>query len=184
MTTSRGILFKDAMVRALRATPPKTETRRTSKLKDVPRSVVRFAEIDSSGVWEGFNSSHRDDEAIFAVRCPYGTAGDELWVKEVFTVTTNDRVMYRADLDDDEAAMVTWTSSLLMPRALSRIDLVISSVRVNLLQAIDDEGVHREGFTCREDFVRTIDEINGEGTFDANPWVWVVTFEEVKRAAR
>jgi hypothetical protein len=99
--------------------------------------------------------------------------------------------------------------ALFMPRAVSRILLDIVSVRVERLQAIGEpdaiaEGVVRVGendgngpvycdysmddpgdtgawFSSPVDSYRTLwEQINGAGSWNANPWVWVV---ELRRTA-
>lgn len=87
-----------------------------------------------------------------------------------------------------------------MPRALSRILLEITAVRVEQLNdcSVADalaEGIAPEldGWTdysnpsCQMcvnpvDSYRTLwDSINGAGAWEANPWVWVVEFGRVGR---
>ncbi len=82
--------------------------------------------------------------------------------------------------------------SIHMPRWASRILLEITSVRVERLQAISEadavaEGVTAGGssmgiqFTATQHFVALWDSINGPGSWDANPWVWVVEFRRIER---
>ncbi|RKL15893.1 hypothetical protein BFJ72_g15340, partial [Fusarium proliferatum] len=81
-----------------------------------------------------------------------------------------------------------WRPSIHMPRWASRILLEITGVRVERLQDISEADALAEGsFTwAREQDtpVRDLDEarlvycqlweeINGPGSWDANPWVWV-----------
>ncbi len=91
-----------------------------------------------------------------------------------------------------------WKPSIFMPRWASRITLEIVSVRVERLQEISEadaiaEGVERlkrpgfwKAYNCKEGFCATAarsyetlwNEINGPGSADANPWVWVVEFKK------
>lgn len=86
------------------------------------------------------------------------------------------------------------------PRGLSRIDLEITAVRVERLQDISEADARAEGArecdpvsgrevllagaSQRGSFVlhyRDIwEQINGAGSWAANPWVWVVEFRKVK----
>lgn len=100
---------------------------------------------------------------------------------------------------------VRWRPSIHMPRAASRITLEITGVRVERLQDIseadaiaegvrpdpggrqDDDaaGFHRIGAVRGDSFpiaryAVLWESINGPGSWDADPWVWVVEF---KRAA-
>ncbi|RUF78477.1 hypothetical protein IPC825_25075 [Pseudomonas aeruginosa] len=87
--------------------------------------------------------------------------------------------------------------SIHMPRWASRILLEITAVRVERLQDISKEQAKAEGvrdagegsfdvedskhFAAdpRESFASLWSSINGESSWDANPWVWVVEFKRV-----
>ena len=94
--------------------------------------------------------------------------------------------------------------SIHMPRWASRITLEITGVRVERLQDISDEDVIAEGVNriahgregyfyhatrtephprnwCYPDaaYKDLWEQINGPGSWDANPWVWVVEFKRV-----
>lgn len=81
-----------------------------------------------------------------------------------------------------------------MPRWASRLTLLVKSVRVERLQDISPEDVEAEGvqmppselypnvnrgWKLKRHFQDLWESINGEGSWDANPWVWVVEFEKV-----
>jgi hypothetical protein len=83
--------------------------------------------------------------------------------------------------------------SIHMPRWASRITLEITDVRVERLRDIPKPDVIAEGITERnglpitdchagwhEPFAVLWGQINGDGSWDANPWVWVVAFRPVK----
>lgn len=97
-----------------------------------------------------------------------------------------------------------WKPSIHMPRAASRILLEIVSVRVERLNDISEEDAKAEGIennprldpagpchwrhygrehtgiNCPIESYRTLWEaISGAGSWDANPWVWVVEFKRV-----
>ena len=97
-----------------------------------------------------------------------------------------------------------WASSAFMPRWASRITLEIISVRVERLNNITEEDAKAEGVdfgfwhpqqgvfseptdeedeqnSCfRDGFGFLWESIHGPGSWDANPWVWVIEFKEVK----
>jgi hypothetical protein len=96
-----------------------------------------------------------------------------------------------------------WTPGIHMPRWASRITLEITDVRVERLQDITEANVVAEGiqrwplgfrvdvsgapvhecrtFAVARDAYRWLwEEINGPGSWDANPWIWVFEFERVK----
>lgn len=153
----RGILFSDAMVRAILA-GKKTQTRRAMKL-EVPESVgsepyFMYGKRGHSGPgWYVGDGEYLDEGSEHLGHCPYGVAGDRLWVREA---TLDDgggepgNLHYRscatpADIASLKAAGHRWTPSLLMPRSRSRITLEITNVRVERAQAISDADIAAEG---------------------------------------
>jgi len=114
---------------------------------------------------------------------------------------------YRADGEPDrphlEGAWTGWKPSIHMPKAASRILIEVVSVRVERLQDISEPDARAEGITdggcvncgdpepcgcpnpspdARDAYVRLWEEINGAGSWSANPWVWVVEFKRVAAA--
>ena len=116
-------------------------------------------------------------------------------------------VGYRADLDECGQVPVTdgkltvwrtpkgpWRPSLFMPRALSRLTLEITDVRVQRVEDINEEDAIAEGMLDREAakkaggghfltprlrFLNLFYDINKRAPRDANPWVWALTFKKV-----
>ncbi|WNC90914.1 hypothetical protein RI103_06075 [Paraburkholderia sp. FT54] len=95
------------------------------------------------------------------------------------------QALYR-NLDSKESR--GWTPSIHMPRWASRITLEVTGVRVERLHDITDadalaEGVDRTNTSipgyARERFVRLWTSINGNESWTADPWVWVVEFKRV-----
>jgi len=88
-----------------------------------------------------------------------------------------------------------WKSPIFMPRWASRITLEITAVRVERLNAISESDAMAEGVI--EDFRPPLDSmglcsnyrvayrdlwqsLHGPGSWDDNPWVWVVEFRRVQ----
>lgn len=83
--------------------------------------------------------------------------------------------------------------SIHMPRWASRILLEITGVRVERLQDISEADADSEGvsvvygepfdqantITDRRRFELLWESINGPGSWDANPWVWVIEFKRI-----
>lgn len=143
------------------------------------------------------------------VRCPYGQPGDRLWVRERFMDLRGTGVDYRPKASGplqryayaadhptggygDEARKaygLKWKPSIHMPRAASRINLEVTGMRVERLQSISERDAMAEGVKnslrfpggrfARENFEHLWWSINGEGSWEANPWVWVVEFKKV-----
>ncbi|MDX5994928.1 hypothetical protein SIM71_22925 [Pseudomonas alcaliphila] len=96
-----------------------------------------------------------------------------------------------------------WRPSIHMPRWVSRILLEITAVRVERLQDISGDQAEAEGvdaamcrqfletspsrFECKEavihGFAGLWASINGNESWHANPWVWVVEFKRVEQSA-
>lgn len=142
------------------------------------------------------------------VHCPYGKPGDRLWVRETFAHIYRDNatpdqrrdgdVAYKADHQGlDEYAYGTWKSSIHMPRWASRITLEVTGVRVERLQGISEADAMAEGVAETAKYLQGLsaclehcyayedlwESINGAGSWDANPWVWVVNFKAEGGAA-
>jgi len=198
--TERPILFSAEMVRAI-LDGRKTQTRRKMKVQPWPDAIVTVEHyhqtvIDRCGDMQPgpeIFGAHWDDEC--GLRCPYGAPGDLLWVRETWFDPQMDggRVLYAADKPDVHP-IHRRRPSIHMPRWASRIMLRITDVRVERLQAISEDDARAEGCepvgwidetdvgmsSYREGFSRLWNDINGPGAWDANPYVWVISFERVK----
>ena len=100
-----------------------------------------------------------------------------------------------AETNKDGTLKSPWKPSIHMPRWASRITLEITDIRVERLQDISEEDAQAEGAPLelgvlertilgakaryRSGFVRLWESINGPGSWDANPWVWCVSFKRV-----
>lgn len=112
--------------------------------------------------------------------------------------------VYRADPMAEQTRLCNrWRRSIHMPRWASRILLEIVSVRVERLNDISEVDAMREGCehngecdhvrqSCedigcwgtnsyRGGFCELWESINGPGSWDANPWVWVIEFRRVNQ---
>lgn len=89
--------------------------------------------------------------------------------------------------------MGKWRRSIFMPKWMSRVILEIVSVRVERVNDISEKDAKSEGVllsdwempggeypsTYREAFWHFWEHINGTGSWELNPWVWVIEFKEV-----
>lgn len=188
---TRPILFSGPMVRALLA-GTKTQTRRA--LRRQPASVPWLRIPDGP------------DSVTADVGCPFGGRGSRLWVKESIkcvsfcgTSLPSDEATSLFCADDTPAKADAWPwkipflPSMFMPRALSRIMLEVTDVRVQRLQDISEEDALAEGVAAktwgadamagqgaRAAYAELWDSINGEGAWAANPWVWAISFKRVQ----
>ena len=105
-------------------------------------------------------------------------------------------VLHRATYEGCE--LVGWKPSIHMPRWASRITLEVTAIRVERLQDISEADAKAEGASyhnglgvghsgwrhddgavhndARSAYAQLWNSINGPGSWDANPWVWVVEF--------
>ena len=203
----RPILFSAPIVRAL-LDGSKTQTRRAIK----PQPIGQYTDDGEDWYvqWKKYTTDSAED-LDFA--CPYGLEGDQLWVRETHADSTGGNgTVFRADMTqlpnqrDQEAhfffaqhckipeAAFKWKPSIFMPRAISRIQLEITGIRVERLQDISQDDAVAEG--CKgghgampdyaynaspdEHFMMLWESINGAGSWNANPWVWVIEFKRVK----
>lgn len=212
----RPILFKGDMVTAI-LDGRKTQTRRVVKPQLGTNPYDKFVHVEATEQdgwyywWDyicGPGSCDVDQEYRY-IKCPYGKPGDELWVRETFSLPYHIQelglkpsechpeleVHYWAD-GDPESGDWTWPKpSIHMPRWASRIQLRVTDVHVERVQDISEEDAITEGVTVPEgeDVLKPItdartwfsilwDNINAERGFgwNADPWVWVVEFERIK----
>ena len=183
----RPILFSAPMVRAILA-GTKTQTRRV--LRDgtwwtKEHGVIRMAPAGLACT--GFAP----------VPCPYGSPGDRLWVRETWArnedqlsdTRMDTSLVYRADGETrakDNGTDKPWRPSIHMPRWASRITLEIAGVRVERLQDISTADCWAEGIAASPDvdpvheYRDLWESINGPGSWDANPWCWVLEFRRAQ----
>lgn len=205
----RPILFSGPMVRALLA-GRKTQTRRVVK-----GEALRW--LDEAGFEPAFVADPANS------LCPYGVAGDRLWVKETHAIVPrtayamSDGVQQTLKPGGDHDAAVyaagwerskpgRWRPSIHMPRWASRLTLEITEVRVERLQDISEADAIAEGpgfvgkvtgevcesvashrlgggprwKNARDWYADLWNHINGPDSWDANPWVWAVSFNVLR----
>lgn len=206
----RPIIFSTAMVQAI-LEGRKIMTRRIVKLSEFGDSDTRGYKYhfrDKKGRWNDVT-----DESLIKF-CPYGNPGDHLWVKETFAkVKSKGTYLYKSDKMFDNCGPSEiewkWTPSIYMPRLASRITLEITDVRVERLQDITEQDAIKEGvfrkkqedgtywhgnyghpdgvgplLNAIESFRSLWLSINGEDSWNQNPWVWVISFEGLQSQGR
>lgn len=199
----RPILFSGDMVRAL-MDGRKTQTRRVVKL---PRKDGvgdnRYVFTDSEGKDRFIDCPYGEPGDRLWVRETWADVDYES--REDGMVCTRTATIYRADgvgLGEFGPDEIKWRPSIFMPRLASRITLEITGVRVQRLQDISEEdaiaeGIHYDeamkgyqvgdgmsgifyhGRNPRISYRDLWDSINGELSWELNPWVWVVEFRRV-----
>jgi hypothetical protein len=221
-----GLMFKAPLVRAILA-GQKTQTRRIAKTEITmgrdsllaPRRGRKHAPV--------YLLPEHAQDAI--ADCPYGQPGDRIYVRETFVqgheedpITGRLRqwdeegndvpktTWYRAtdgaitwSDDDGWETNVPWKPAIHMPKALARIWLEVTGVRVERLQDISESDCWAEGIEevmhdfdnasqcemakrigcCIDDakplFAQLWESTGGD--WAANPWVWVIDFKRIEK---
>jgi hypothetical protein len=120
----------------------------------------------------------------------------ESWAEWVELRGRPNGIEYRAD----GKSVGPWTPSIHMPRWASRITLEVTGVRIERLHDISEEDAKAEGaayrisdggdlagafshvdttINYRAHFADLWRSINGAASWDANPWVWAISFHRV-----
>jgi len=193
----RHILFSGEMVRAILENR-KSQTRRI--VKPQPASVEYWLHGKLTDDKINGCCSIRDTKGRgWTIDCEkfkpyYGKPGDRLWVKETFMVNpyVSTEYIYRATEKEPlryHTSHTPWKPSIFMPRKASRITLEITQVRVDRLQDISEADAKAEGVRLNNsthwateacDAYKALwESINGNGSWDKNPWVWVIEFKKL-----
>jgi len=186
------MIFSAPMVRALRD-GSKTQT----------RHIVKPGKDRNIGCELSTNELAGEVNAGKYANCPYGQPGDRLWVRESWSthacfdsespssLKELRSIHYWADGDKITGRK---RPSIHMPRAFSRTTLEIVSIRVERLQDISEADARAEGCdgNCPIGSLRAYlagkhsyhyaqvwESINGSGSWEKNPWVWVIEFKKV-----
>jgi hypothetical protein len=204
-TRERPIVFSGPMVQAI-LDGRKSMTRRAIK----PQPETYQGESGLQFEYPGWNGSL--SAAGFARYCRHGVPGDRLWVRETWAPRLDvdpikdpekarHYALYRANgtsLDEPHwhSYPSAWRPSTSMPRWASRITLEITDVRVERLKDISVSDAWAEGFhdptgkggwapaTARTWFFETWNQINGDGSWESNPWAWVISFKKIHEIER
>lgn len=206
----RPILFRGEMVRAI-LEGRKGQTRRTRGLDRINEDADGWELVNVTSYAMAQFRHKRTGEAV-DVRCQLGQPGDRLWVKEThgYITSAGVRTVYRADgeprdrFSGDAIEGMKWRPSIFMRRADSRITLEVTGVRVERLQDISEEDASSEGvempsngywldyrknngipqLTAKDSFWSLWCSINGDESWVANPWVWVIEFKRIAAQER
>ena len=178
----RPIIFNTEMVRAI-LDGRKTQTRRVMNPKPF--------HYDGMWMWNKCAWGAVSNVPTPEVMCPYGIAGDRLWVRETFCKTGKAKpifnIEYKASADHFHCK---WISPIHMPKWASRITLEIKNIRVEKIQDISEQDAKAEGVKpllpvadvrYKAAFQKLWDSINATRGFswESNPWVWVIEFKKL-----
>ncbi|ENR1383078.1 hypothetical protein ACETT8_004488 [Yersinia enterocolitica] len=196
----RPILFNAEMVNAI-LSGRKTQTRRIISEK----TLHLFDVAASSGECHPLELRDDRSQSYYLEFCPLGKPGDQLWVRECFS-DLEDFDFFNPSVPDVISGYWYWADgnpewgnwtkpkpSIHMPRWASRINLLITGVRVERLNDISDVDAAAEGCAYgkgngeidlavrpENHFPTLWASIYGAESWQANPWVWVIEFERME----
>ena len=193
----RPMLFSTPMVQALLA-GRKTQTRRICKLQaDADCYYIR--EFSDGILTINYNQGNENPKLKTPVN-----VGDIIWVRETWNnlnkIEFEPHYIYKANESATGKYPISkWNPSLFMPKSACRIWLKVVNVRVERLNDISEDDAINEGikfeffnskkwyYTYENDECSTLSscisyrslwsKINGVGSWDLNPLVWVYDFE-------
>lgn len=222
----KPILFNAEMVNAI-LSGRKTQTRRIISEK----TLHLFGVASSAGECHPLELCDDRSQSYYVEFCPLGKPGDQLWVRETFSLLGNEDgvcVDWQDNMvksDEQAAARIykasceqkhgdyglysipdsaywkpdttnmkyegSWRPSIHMPRWASRINLLITGVRVERLNTISTGDAMAEGYPAEREatggsldawlwFRELWDGIYPDNTFEVNPWCWVIEFERME----
>lgn len=166
------ILYSTEMVQALLA-GRKTMTRRIVK----PQPYIdSLRHICSGNISYGVSLNGTPNLKNFAKCAAKYQPGDILYVRETFQ--DFGYLYFKAGCTDVENSRPRgWISPVFMPKSAARIWLQVTDIRAERLWDISQkdaiaEGIEIDGKGWKALWVL----IYGQESYDANPWVWVISF--------
>ena len=203
------ILFSASMVRALLAGAKTQTRRVMKNQPSDSWEPISYGELHGCGTDGVLNPDRvigwgpADESGEDGYKCPYGQPGNRLWVREAWRtvaeadhlppreLTPEHRIWYEADADRQPGAGKL-RPSMFMPRWASRTTLEVTDIRVEPLKVISEADAIAEGGKpnylpnrayeyepYKSGYVALWQGINGNGSWAANPWVWVVSFKKL-----
>ncbi len=203
----RPIIFSTESVKAT-LEGRKSQTRRTWGLEEINKNPDEWLYSEGSSPPGRFTFYNQQDDSIVTVKCPYGQAGDGLWVKETWAsenrynnlkpseIPQTAKIFYLASVDYDPFEMGKVRSALFMPRHFSRISLENTIdpfpqrlQEISIADAIaegcslDFDMAHFGNYTDPvSKFYNLWDSLNAKRGYgrETNPWVRVISFSLTK----
>lgn len=200
----KPILFSTLMVQAI-LEGRKTMTRRVVKLADGSNPDEDCISYHLDNSFDKVMDFSKTYPYWKELKCPFGEIGTILWVRETFANSLNrGEFCYKADTDNSIYLDKNWKwkPSLFMPKSACRIFLKITDIKVERLQEISEDDAIKEGVLSNGkgyykayfdsaihawidkaylSFISLWKSINGEQSWNDNPFVWVISFEKTEK---
>lgn len=202
----RPILFSAPMVRALLA-GTKTQTRRVVKITHRTPGLAACLEthgfeprlraaaelcpygVPGDRLWVRETLRYDAEYGHYYVASAPGSLGNASGRTYLCT-------LFGDSYNEDASIPQRTVSAIHLPRRYSRITLEITAVRVERLQDISEADAIAEGIvpsvggmwtgaegqagtSARAAYALLWNAINGAGSWDANPWVWCISFRRI-----
>lgn len=171
--------------------------------------MAHFTSVGCSESFAGLVARYKIDDILY-LKEPYRFAPDVDFIIYKFDYP-NGRDKYPGC--DKVDTPVEWKNKLFMPASAARHFIKITGVRAERLQDITEEDCRREGIldvefypdegfplsighthyddgksvlytTRKKAYAALIDKINGKGTWDSNPFVWVYDYELIEKEGK
>ncbi|MCL2596244.1 MAG: hypothetical protein FWD66_00985 [Paludibacter sp.] len=194
----KGIIFIEPMFHAV-VEGRKTQTRRIVKPQpkgEIIRSFYGFFNKANIPLFDDNTGKLSKGRVEYK---PCYRVGEKVYIGEPYWIGT-DCIYYKYGLDYNDTC---WLNKLYMPAKYARYFIEITAVRCERLQDISDEDCLKEGIrkivcggtaftyvnknsdmlekntfrTARKTYAALINKINGKGTWESNPYVWVYEFK-------
>ena len=191
----KGICFTEPLFHKV-VKGEKTQTRRIINPQPDERGLRTTNIMFENYHGKGFIPKYNVGEVVY-LKEPYiyEYGREEKWYKYYYKFSTADILELKVIGVD-----IKWKNKLFMPESAARYFIEITAVRAERLQDISDEDCMKEGIcpkldglsfvnevnniaypTPKRAYAALIDEINGKGTWEKNPWVWVYDFELINK---
>ena len=180
----------------------KTQTRRIITNEDwMNQSHIRI-ELSDDNCFAHFISNNGGE--AFAGKVAKYAPHEKVYLKEPYYKDSSDDIHYKFGYPENQKEMdkhnLKWSNKLFMPESAARYFIEITEIRAERLQDISDEDCIKEGIgwsdfpaihfgikegeyfhwlgdTPQKAYAALIDKINGKGTWEKNPFVWVYDFK-------
>jgi hypothetical protein len=202
----KSFMFKEFLLKQVVA-KVKTQTRRTHGLEKVNHNPGRYKfhallpQITEKYQLYALFVDLDNPSTSALVSCkPKYQIGDICYLKENYAIAgnTTHHHIYQSDYDPEARKNIKWKSKLMMPAVSARYKVQITGIRVERLQDISEYDAIQEGivnhwfctkyYQCYLDvegfYKQAIDSfrslwyfINGNDSWNKNPWVFVYEFK-------
>lgn len=155
-------------------------------------------QINWAPLFEFIKVSGQEENKSHFTRPRYNP-GDLLYVRENWS-RIEARIYFQADEAEDELKeeysldKIRWKPSIHLPKANSRIWAMVEDIQVERVQDISEEDAISEGckqyeketdwLTAKYGFELLWSSINGQDSWNSNPWVWVIKYRILSKTGR